>query len=140
MTEIRRIGDPTEVRAATALFDGPPRDVATRRFLHEPGHHLFLAYDGEEPVGMVTGVEATHPDKGTEMFLYELSVAESHRGRGIGQALVAALADLARQQGCYGMFVFTDDDNLAALATYRGAGATAESHHVMLSGDFDPSS
>jgi ribosomal protein S18 acetylase RimI-like enzyme len=41
------------------------------------------------------GVEMTHPDKGTEMFLYELSVAESHRNRGIGSALLAALANHA---------------------------------------------
>jgi ribosomal protein S18 acetylase RimI-like enzyme len=45
---------------------------------------------------MVTGVEMTHPDKGTEMFLYELGVADEHQGRGIGRALVSALADLAR--------------------------------------------
>jgi hypothetical protein len=34
-------------------------------------------------VGFVTGVEMTHPDKGTEMFLYELSVARllRHVGR-----------------------------------------------------------
>ena len=38
--------------------------------------------DGELPVGMVTGVETTHPDKGTEMFLYELSVdVGPHRRR-----------------------------------------------------------
>ena len=45
---------------------------------------------------MVTGVETTHPDKGTEMFLYELAVDEAARDRGVGRALVAALADLAR--------------------------------------------
>jgi hypothetical protein len=38
-----------------------------------------VAYDGERPVGMVTGVETTHPDKGTEMFLYELAVDETAR-------------------------------------------------------------
>jgi ribosomal-protein-alanine N-acetyltransferase len=138
MTEIRRITQPADVHAAGELFDGPARGEATRRFLDEPGHHLFLAYDGDVPVGMVTGVETTHPDKGTEMFLYELSVAESHQGRGIGRALVTALANLAKDHGCYGMFVFTDEDNDAALGTYRSAGATQESNHVMLSWDFDP--
>lgn len=62
-------------------------------------------------------MELTHPDKGTEMFLYELAVAEGQQRRGIGKALVAALARLARQANCYGMWVLTDDDNRAAVAT-----------------------
>ena len=62
-------------------------------------------------------------DKGAEMFLYELGVTESHRRRGIGRALVDALAALARERGCYGMWVATDEDNIAALATYRRSGA-----------------
>ena len=65
----------------------------------------------------------THPDKGTEMFLYELGVEEQFRRRGIGKRLVRALADLAVVRGCYGMWVAVDPDNDAALATYRAAGA-----------------
>jgi ribosomal protein S18 acetylase RimI-like enzyme len=78
----------------------------------------------------------THPDKGTEMFLYELAVAESARGRGVGRALVDALVRRARERGCYGMFVFTDDNNAAALATYHGAGAREASSQLMLEWDF----
>jgi ribosomal protein S18 acetylase RimI-like enzyme len=85
---------------------------------------------------MVTGVETTHPDKGTEMFLYELDVDEGSRGQGIGTGLVRALADLARELGCYGMWVLTDDDNTAALATYTAAGAGEQSRHVMLTWRF----
>jgi hypothetical protein len=73
MTEIRRLGpgDDALVVAVEHPFDGPARPDATARFLAESGHHLLVAYDRERPVGMVTGVETTHPDKGTEMFLYE---------------------------------------------------------------------
>ena len=46
-----------------------------------------------------------HPDKGTEIFLYELSVEEDHRQRGIGTALVTALRELAQENVCYGMWV-----------------------------------
>ena len=41
-------------------------------------------------------------------------------------ALVTALADLARDAGCYGMWVLTDDDNPAAVRTYTAAGGTPE--------------
>lgn len=125
-----------EVIAANALFDAPARGRATRRFLSRPDHHLLIAYAGGEPVGMVSGVELTHPDKGTEMFLYELGVAEAFRGRGIGRRLVAALADLARDAGCYGMWALTDDENAAALATYRAAGGTSGPPQRMLTWTF----
>jgi aminoglycoside 3-N-acetyltransferase I len=125
--EIRRVGpaDEDAVHAAAVLFDrGLDRD-ATRRFLDEPTHHLLIAYDaGGRPLGFVSGVETTHPDKGTEMFLYELGVAEPARRRGAGSALVRALAALARERGCYGMWVATDPANDAAMATYRRAGGT----------------
>ena len=69
-------GDDEAVAAAQDLFDGPSDPAATARFLAEPGHHLLVAYDADErPVGFVSGVEMTHPDKGTEMFLYELAHA-----------------------------------------------------------------
>jgi ribosomal protein S18 acetylase RimI-like enzyme len=57
------------------------------------------------------------------MFLYELSVHADHRRRGIGKALVESLAALASARGCYGMWVGTEPDNAAALATYVAAGA-----------------
>jgi ribosomal protein S18 acetylase RimI-like enzyme len=131
---IRRLGqgDDAAVVAAEALFDGPAQAEATQRFLAEPGHHLLVAYAGAEPVGFVSGVEVTHPDKGTEMFLYELAVDEGWRRQGIGRALVDALAALGRQQGCYGMWVITDADNDAALATYTRAGAAREDGQVCL--------
>ena len=75
-------------------------------------------------------------DKGTEMFLYELAVAEPFQRRGIGKALVVALAEIARAAGCYGMFVLTSPTNAAALATYQGAGAEPEGEHAMLGWDF----
>ena len=134
--EIRRISEVADVVAAGNLFDHPVQSEWAARFLSSPGHHLLVAYEHGRPAGMVTGVELTHPDKGTEMFLYELGVDEAYRGRGIGRALVAALADLARERGCYGMWVLTDEDNAAALATYRGAGAVEDSRAVMLSWSF----
>jgi ribosomal protein S18 acetylase RimI-like enzyme len=136
--EIRLLaaGDEDAVLAARALFDHEPDIDATRRFLAEPTHHLLVAYDAAgEPLGFVTGVELTHPDKGTEMFLYELGVDEAHRNHGVGRDLAGALAALARDRGCYGMWVLTDDDNPAALRAYAAAGATPEDNTRLLAWD-----
>ena len=132
--EIRRLGpgDDALVLNAGHLFDGEAKPEAVARFLGDPNHHLLLAIAGGKPVGFVSGVELTHPDKGIEMFLYELAVDEGHRRLGIASELVAGLHDLARKRGCYDMWVLTDHDNDAALATYRKSGTDEESSHVML--------
>ena len=138
--DIERIG-PEEVErvlAASALLDGPATEGWTTRFLTSPGHHLLLARIDGVDVGFVTGVETTHPDKGTEMFLYELGVDESARQRGVGTALVKALGALARERGCYGMWVSTEADNEAAIATYRSAGADVPEPGVVLAWTFEP--
>jgi len=130
-------GDENAVLAARALFDHEPDIDATRRFLAEPTHHLLVAYDpAGSPVGFVSGVEMTHPDKGTEMFLYELGVDEPARRRGIGRSLVEALAALAEERGCYDMWTATDTDNVAARATYARAGAQTNPPQLMLEWDF----
>jgi ribosomal protein S18 acetylase RimI-like enzyme len=125
-------GDGSQVVAASHLLDGAASEAATRRFLAEAGHHLLIADADGYPAGFVCGVEMTHPDKGTEMFLYELGVEERFRRRGLGRALVERLRDLAMERGCYGMWLLTDDYNRAALATYEGSGASPERGQVVL--------
>lgn len=124
--------DVDDVVAASHLFDDPARPEWVRAMLDRPGHHLAIAYEGADPAGFVSGVEMTHPDKGTEMFLYELGVDEEFHRRGIGRALTEALAQQGRVRGCTGMWVLTERENEAAMATYRSAGADEESDHVML--------
>lgn len=129
--------DTDAVAAASHLFDDVVRSEWAEHFLAQPNHHLCIAYAGGEPSGFVSGVELTHPDKGTEMFLYELGVDDRFRGRGIGKALVAALVDLARDRGCYGIWVLTDSDNSAAVRTYKSAGISDPREQLMLGCSFN---
>ncbi|MEW1566825.1 MULTISPECIES: GNAT family N-acetyltransferase [unclassified Streptomyces] len=135
--DLRRATTVPELTAAEYLFDNPVRPEWARRFLETQGHHLFLAYEGDDPVGFVSGVETVHPDKGTEMFLYELAVAEPFRRRGIGRALVRELASLARERGCYGMWVGVDTGNDVALAVYRSADGKDDGTCTVVTWDFD---
>ncbi len=136
--QIEQLGpdDLERVLGAPHLFDEPPSAAWTDTFLNAEGHHLLVAVLDGADVGFVTGVEMTHPDKGTEMFLYELGVDESARGQGAGKALVAALRDLAEERGCYSMWVLTDDDNHAALRTYQSAGGGEPEPQVLLDWTF----
>jgi ribosomal protein S18 acetylase RimI-like enzyme len=135
--DIRRVTRFEAVEAAGRLFDSTPVREATERFLADERHHLLIAYVDDVPAGMVTGVEMTHPDKGTEMFLYELGVDEAFSGRGIGRALVLALGRLARELGCYGLWTATGEDDGAAQSTYEGAGGSPEWDQVVYSWTYD---
>ncbi|NGY63392.1 GNAT family N-acetyltransferase [Lentzea sp. NEAU-D13] len=124
--KIRRAASPDDVFAAGHLFDAPPVPEATARFLAQDHSHLLIAYVDDQPAGFVSGVETTHPDKGTEMFLYELGVDEAFLRRGIGTALVEALKALAAERGCYAMWTGTAAGDAAAQATYKKAGGAID--------------
>ncbi|EWS91705.1 GNAT family N-acetyltransferase [Streptomyces filamentosus] len=134
--DIRPATTVAELLAAGHLFDAPPREEWAARFLAAEGHVLLIAYVDGVPAGFVSGIEMLHPDKGTEMCLYELAVDDPFRRRGIGGALTRALVDLARERGCYDVWVGVEPDNEAALATYRSAGAGDDGRFAMLVWEF----
>jgi ribosomal protein S18 acetylase RimI-like enzyme len=134
--DIRRATTVAELTAAEHLYDGLARAEWAERFLAAPGHLMMIAYVDGAPAGMVSGIEMLHPDKGSEMCLYELSVDEVYRRHGIGRALVEALLKVARERGCYDMWIGLDTDNDPALATYRSAGAKDDGVFAMLTWDF----
>lgn len=137
--EIRRltVADVDDVMRAPHLFDDDPQREWTVAFLERDGHHMLFAMDGGEAAGFVTGIENLHPDKGVEMMLYEFGVDEAFRRRGIGRSLVAALADLAVERGCYGMWVPIEPDNEPAEATYRSSGAEEPEPGFTMNWTFD---
>lgn len=134
MTDIRWMtADDTEaIVAAGVLFDEPSTAEHTAKFLAQPNHHIAIAYVDDVPAGFVSGVEISHPDKPTEMLLYELGVEEEFHRRGIGTALTNALREKADELGCKTMWVLTDDDNEAAIATYKRSGSKDPEEQVVL--------
>jgi aminoglycoside 3-N-acetyltransferase I len=114
-------GDEDVVREL-AEYEGPGDPEG----LLADAHTLMLvAFDGELPVGFVLAHELPrrHGDR-SELFIYEIDVAETHQRRGIGKELLSRLAELARERGIRVGFVLTDEDNAPASALYRSAGAT----------------
>lgn len=64
--DVRRARSAGELVAAEGLFDGPVRPEWCEGFLAQTGHLMLIASVDGVPVGMASGVEMTHPDKGTE--------------------------------------------------------------------------
>ena len=121
-----------EVERFAAAFDGPSRPEQTAAFIREAGHHLIVAYVEGEPAGFVSATEILQPDKLPELFLNELGVAEPMRRRGAATAMMAELERLGRELGCTAIWVLTDENNPAAMATYTKAGATWDGRrHIM---------
>jgi len=125
------------VRRAAHLFDHTVDDGATLAFLDDRRHVLLLARIDGYPVGFVSAVELSHPDKPrSEMFVYELGVDEGFRRRGVATVLMQALIELCESRGCGEMFVLTEPDNEAAIATYRTALGASEPAGVMFTWDW----
>jgi len=107
-----------------ATYDGTGDPEA---LLADPRTLMLVAFDGERPVGFVLAHELArrHGDR-AKLFVYEVDVAESHQRRGIAKALLARLAELARERGIRTGFVLTEPDNGPANALYRSAGGATE--------------
>jgi ribosomal-protein-alanine N-acetyltransferase len=133
--QIRLAVTAEDVESAAHLFEGEIRLDAIRRFLGHSAHHLFLAFDGDQPVGMLTAIELTYPDRGTEMFIHDMRVAESHRGSRIGHAMLDQLEALAQDTRCEGVWVVTGtgDKNAGARATFASRGAEEDRERVRYS-------
>lgn len=107
---------------APGVFDGAVQPRWWAEFLADPRHHLAVAMDDGLVVGMASAVHYVHPDKAPELWVNEVGVAASHRGRGLATRLVQALLAHARSLGCVQAWVLTSPGNEAACRAYERAG------------------
>ncbi|UCH33793.1 MAG: GNAT family N-acetyltransferase [Armatimonadota bacterium] len=92
-------------------------------FLAEERNYLIAAHLDQQPVGFALAYELPRVDGPKPMMLfYEIEVAEAHRRRGIGKALVEHLKRICEERGCAKMFVVTSESNVAAMALYVSTG------------------
>jgi ribosomal protein S18 acetylase RimI-like enzyme len=105
------------------VFDDPIDPDRAREFLEDPRHHMTVAVEDGLVVGFVSAVHYVHPDKRhPELWINEVGVASTHRGRGVGKAVLRAMLDVARELGCDVAWVLTDRSNTAARALYSTTG------------------
>lgn len=119
-------------KVGNALFDHPIKRNRAIEFFNDSRHHLFLAFDGENVVGMASGFHYVHPDKDPELFMNEVGVLEAFQNRGIGQALVKALWNHAKKLGCQEAWIGTEKSNIAAQKCYEASGGKADDEPFIL--------
>ena len=91
--------EPPKFRALVAEWDGQPAAYA-----------LFFGY------------YSTFEGR-AGLFLEDLYVRDQYRGKGIGKALLARVASIARRENCFGVRWQVLDWNTPAIEFYKGLGA-----------------
>ena len=112
-------------------------ELARDGFGQNPKFRALIAeWDGQTAgYAVVFGYYSTWAGPG--MFLEDLFVREAFRGRGIGKALLAAVARMAVEERCYGIHWSVLDWNEKAIELYKALGAEFRDQWrpVMLSGE-----
>jgi len=119
---LRRGDEAILENVAEGVFDHPVRSELIREFLADPRHHIAVAIDAGLVVGFASGVHYIHPDAAAQLWVNEVSLAESHRRRGLGKAIMQALFEAGRENGCVEAWVLTYRDNVPAMALYASVG------------------
>jgi GNAT superfamily N-acetyltransferase len=84
---------------------------------------LMAAWDGQ-PAGYAFFFDYYSTFEGcAALFLEDIYVRGRYRGKGIGKALLARVAALAREENCFGVRWQVLDWNTAAIEFYRKLGA-----------------
>ena len=93
------------------------------RLLATPGAFAVLAAGAADPAQPI-GYALSRAAAG-EAEVLSIGVLEPARRRGVGRALMAAVAEQAGRLGATSLFLEVAEDNAAALALYRGLGFSA---------------
>lgn len=109
---------------AQDVFDNPIQPALARAFLDDHRHHIAVAVDDGCVVGFASGVDYIHPDKPRELWINEVGVAPTHRGKGLGKAVLLALLSAGEAKGCRAAWVLIDRGKKGAMALYTSAGGT----------------
>jgi len=134
-------GDAATLRAMLAVFGTAFDDVATYTARQPDDAYLaallgrdtfvaIAAFAGGAVVGGLAGyVLPKFEQERSELYVYDLAVAEAERRRGIATALIRALQRLAAERGIWVAFVQADHGDDAAIALYTKLGVREDVLH-----------
>jgi aminoglycoside 3-N-acetyltransferase I len=110
-----------------------PSDDYLAALLGRP-HFVALAALAE---GKVVGALAAYvlekfEQARSEVYIYDLAVAEAHRRKGVATGLIRELQRIARERGAYVIFVQADYGDDPAIRLYESLGTREEVLHFDL--------
>jgi GNAT superfamily N-acetyltransferase len=114
--------------AADSMGDGKPLSAAARRDLipglqQHPTTLVFLAYRGDEPVGLAICFRGFSTFAARPLVnISDYFVLPMHRGAGIGRQLLAAIEARACELGCCKLTLEVQENNHRARQLYAAAG------------------
>ena len=133
----------TEYRALMALFGEafemkevytgiPPSEAYVRDLLASAPFIALTAHapDGAAVIGGLTAYELQKfEQERSEVYIYDLAVAPTHRRQGVATALIEALKPIAAARGAYVIVVQADHDDPPAAALYGRLGVREQVLH-----------
>jgi aminoglycoside 3-N-acetyltransferase I len=97
------------------------------------GRDSFIAMVASRDGVVVGGLAAYELHKferaRSEIYIYDLAVAEPHRRRGVATALIAELQGVAARRGAWVIFVQADPGDDPAIALYSKLGVREDVSH-----------
>ena len=119
-------------------YTGAQPDTAyLERLLGSESFIALAAVNGDDVIGgLAAYVLSKFEQQRSEVYIYDLAVAEGHRRQGIATALIAVLQKIAAQRGAYVIFVQADHGDDAAIALYTKLGLREDVLHF----DIEPAS
>jgi aminoglycoside 3-N-acetyltransferase I len=114
-----------------ATYQGaPPDDVYLKRLLARPHFIAIVAMVDHEVVGGLAAYELEKFEQArSEIYIYDLAVAEPHRRRGIATGLIRALQRLGGERGAYVIYVQADLGDEPAIRLYSSLGTREDVLH-----------
>ena len=97
------------------------------------GSNTFIALAAMNDDQLVGGIAAyvlpKFEQERSEIYIYDLAVAETHRRQGLATAMIQELLKIAARRGAYVIFVQADYGDDAAIALYTRLGAREDVVH-----------
>ena len=108
----------------------PPDDAYVARILSKDNVIALAALGGDQVIGGLVAYQLDKLERArSEIYLYDLAVAEAHRRVGIATALISQLQAIAAERGAWVIYVQADYADPPAIALYEKLGTREEVLH-----------